>query len=185
MTSRNSVRIIASALLYARSASSTSVRLPVPLGHPPRLTQLSRLKRVGRGSQGLFSPANPHVLGRGRRAGRGGRFPISNAVRCAPRRPPVRTAIGASLRRRAARVGQEGPAGVPVRGGLDFPGAGGSPLTRSRRCSSMVERQLPKLDTRVRFPSSAQNDVDPPARFSPGGQHRSGVSTSGIGRTPP
>ena len=30
-------------------------------------------------------------------------------------------------------------------------------LSQNCECSSMVERQLPKLDTRVRFPSFAQH----------------------------
>ena len=41
-------------------------------------------------------------------------------------------------------------------------------LDPARRCSSMVERQLPKLDTRVRFPSPAQRMTRPPTRFSSG-----------------
>ena len=42
------------------------------------------------------------------------------------------------------------------------------PFGPARGRSSMVERQLPKLDTRVRFPSPAQSMRGPPTRFSSG-----------------
>ena len=48
-----------------------------------------------------------------------------------------------------------------------------------RGCSSMVERQLPKLDTRVRFPSPALRRVPVQGWFLSGGAIRSGSDFRG------